>query len=335
MRRYVIPLLSIGIFVGLAVLFTLIDELLIHFVIEKNQGVADAVFFDAATKLAFLVHAVFGIIGGVLIARFYQAQQDKKLALKAALAEIKRINDELELTVAERTKDLRQANQELEAFVYTVSHDLKSPLRAIDSYSKFILEDHAARMPEDANHMLGNIRLVCRDMFSLINKLIEYSTAASRKIKAEPVDLNSLFEAVFKELKIAHPGQNIELEFTYNKQPIVDADVVLLRQVIYNILSNCFKFTRNKILGIIQISCEQKAGEQLFAVKDNGAGFDMRFVNKLYGVFQRLHDADEFEGSGIGLATVKKIIEMHGGQTWIEGAEGQGATVYFTLPITK
>ncbi|MBH1942263.1 hypothetical protein I5677_15285 [Mobilitalea sibirica] len=250
---------------------------------------------------------------------------------KKAIEEIGKLNAELEQRVAMRTRDLQHAMQELEAFAYTVSHDLKSPLRAVDSYSKIILEDYQDELKEEVIRMLFHVRNICSEMIDMINKLLQYSTTSKKELHLEPVDCNELFATSYHQLKCSVPERRIEFKVETGL-PTVLADRTMLKQVLNNILSNSFKFTKNRDIAYINVGANITENEYVFYVKDNGVGFDRNYSEKLFGLFQRLHTSDEFEGSGIGLITIKKIIEKHGGRTWIEGELDKGATVYFTLP---
>ena len=252
---------------------------------------------------------------------------------KQAIKEITILKDELEQRVIDRTEELQNAVNELEAFTYTVSHDLKSPLRAVDGYTKILREDFESKLGEEGSEIIGNIRIICADMIDMISKLLKYSTTSKADIVKEEIYIEEMFESIYKELISANLDRDITMTIETGL-PHVIADKIMIRQAIYNILSNAVKFTQNREKAFIIIGCAITGDEYIFYVKDNGAGFDMDSSGKLFGIFQRLHTNDEFEGSGIGLVTVKKIIQRHGGRVWIEGKIDIGATVYFTLPFS-
>ncbi|MBL4934763.1 PAS domain S-box protein [Clostridium sp. YIM B02515] len=251
---------------------------------------------------------------------------------KEAEQQLIKINQELEHLVEERTAKLRSTLTELEAFTYTVSHDLKSPLRAIDGYSRIILEDYEITLEKEVVDMITNITKVSCDMISLIDRVLQYSTTSKTSVQKERVDIEEMFINVFNELKTTYAERSIEFGIE-TAIPIVTADQILIRQVVYNILSNAIKFTKNKEVSIVSVSCMQNYKEYIFRIEDNGAGFDMKYSKKLFTMFQRLHNKEEYEGSGIGLATVYKIIQKHGGRTWMESELNKGTKIYFTLPM--
>ncbi|MDP4091136.1 MAG: ATP-binding protein, partial [Bacillota bacterium] len=253
---------------------------------------------------------------------------------KQAIKEVQKLNEELEKRVVERTSELQSAVQELEAFTYTVSHDLKSPLRAIDGYSRIVMEDFGNEMDEEAVQMISNIMDICKDMIEMINKLLRYATTSRTVLAKEEFDLGEMLCDTFNELKSSCMGRKIDL-IIENALPKVEADRILMKQLLTNLLSNAVKFTKNRAGAIIRVGCVKKEDEYMIYIKDNGAGFDMEYSSKLFGLFQRLHSSEEFEGSGIGLVTVRKIIQKHGGRVWMEGRLDEGAAVYFTLPYTK
>ena len=257
-----------------------------------------------------------------------------KRALDEKTQQIMKMNEDLEEKVKERTLQLSDAMKELEAFSFTVSHDLKSPLRSIDYCAKFILEDYADGLNEEVKKMLTDIRSTCDNMFSLINKLLLYSMTSKALPELSLVDTDQLFRLTYAELMTS--VENREIEFIIKGAlPTLKADPILLKQVVNNILSNSIKFTRQKEKAIITVECEEVRNEYRFYVRDNGVGFDMKYASKLFGIFQRMHTQNEYEGSGIGFATVKKIIEKHGGQVNISSIENEGTVVSFTLPIRE
>lgn len=250
------------------------------------------------------------------------------LSLKIAKYELSEKNKALE----EKTLDLQAAVNELEAFSYTASHDLKSPLRAIEAYTKIILDDEKGKLHSNAKEMIYNVRDICNSMISMIDNLLKYSKVTKSEISKESIDISEIFILTFEQYKAIYPERSIKFEFETGI-PLVLADSILIKQVVENIISNSVKFTKNKEKAIIIVGCKMGIDEYIFYVKDNGVGINMEFSRKLFTIFQRLHSQDEFEGNGIGLATVHKIIKKHGGRTWIEGKVGEGTTTYFTLPV--
>jgi len=251
---------------------------------------------------------------------------------KKALKEVRKLNAELEKRVADRTAKLREAVAELESFAYTVSHDMKSPMRAVDGYVQILLEDFGDKLDSDAVQMLNNIRTISRESIDMINMILQYSKTSAAVLNKEPVDMEALVTEVFSELKLAYPDRNIRLAIE-TSLPRVCVDRILFRQLLQNVISNSMKFTAAREKAFIAVGCTITQDNYVFYIRDNGIGFDMKYSGKLFGLFQRLHTSDEFEGSGIGLVTVKKIIEKHDGKVWIEGKVDEGATVYFTLPL--
>lgn len=255
-----------------------------------------------------------------------------KKALDEKTVQIMKMNEVLEATVEERTMQLSEAIKELETFSFTVSHDLKSPLRSIDYYAKFILEDYSQELNKEVKHMITSIRNTCKDMFDLINKLLLYSITVKALPELSSVDLDKVFKETFAKIMTSIEDRDIELIID-GQLPVVEGDSILLKQAVNNILSNSIKFTRKIKKALIQVYCVESDNEYHFSVRDNGVGFNMKYANKLFGIFQRMHTQSEYEGSGIGLATIKKIIEKHGGKVSIDSEIDKGTTVYFTLPI--
>jgi PAS domain S-box-containing protein len=243
--------------------------------------------------------------------------------------EVRRLNADLERSVAKRTAELQAANKELEAFSYSISHDLRAPLRAVNGFAEIILEDFGSHLPEEGRRYLERIRNGGRQMGELIDELLAFSRLSRQPVNRETVDVQRLVRAVLEELEPQHAGRAVE--FHIEELPGCEGDPLLLRQVWTNLLSNAVKYTRGRKPAVIQIGCRRENGEKAYFVRDNGTGFDMRYVGKLFGVFQRLHRADEFEGTGVGLAIVQRIVHRHGGRVWADAKLNSGATFYFTL----
>ncbi|MBI3853287.1 MAG: hypothetical protein HY298_23805 [Verrucomicrobia bacterium] len=243
---------------------------------------------------------------------------------------VHQLNAELEQRVAQRTAELLVANQELEAFAYSVSHDLRAPLRSVDGFSQALLEDCGAGLGEVGRQHVQRVQTASRRMGQLIDDLLNLSRVTRAELRREQVDLAVLAQAVAGELAQGAPGRRVEL-VSAARLP-VHGDPRLLRVVLENLLGNAWKFTRNKTDARVELGTKEQEGQKVYFVRDNGAGFEMAYVNKLFGAFQRLHPMAEYEGTGIGLATVQRIIHRHGGRVWAEGSVDQGASFYFTLP---
>ena len=243
---------------------------------------------------------------------------------------LRNLNTELEQRVQERTQKLKEANKELEAFSYSVSHDLRAPLRAIDGFSRILLEDNADRLDEDGKRVLGVIRSNTQNMGRLIDDLLAFSRLSRKQIEPCLVNMSELAKDVFEQLKPAFVDQNIR--FNLSTLPDSHGDPGLIRQVFVNLLSNAAKYSRPKAQSVIDVDGHAENGNYIYSVKDNGVGFDMAYANKLFGVFQRLHTVDQFEGTGVGLAIVQRIVHHHGGRVWADARINEGATFYFSLP---
>lgn len=257
----------------------------------------------------------------------------EKKRREQADVEIMRLNVELEHRVLERTRQLEMANKELEAFSYSVSHDLRAPLRSIDGFSQMLLNTYHDRLDATGSDYLHRVRRATQRIGHLIDDLLHLSQVTRSPLRRVPVDLSEIAEQVADELLKVVPERQVHLIL----QPglSVLADPGLLRIAMDNLLGNAFKYTGKKAYAEIEFGKCEIDQDDVFFVRDNGDGFDMNYVHKLFGTFQRLHGADDFEGTGIGLATVQRIIHRHNGRVWAEGKEGLGATFYFTLPQRK
>jgi signal transduction histidine kinase len=262
-------------------------------------------------------------------ARLYEAAQEELRMRARAESELRQLNAELEDRVRQRTAQLEATNRELESFSYSVSHDLRSPLRSIDGFSQALLEDYEATLDERGREYLGRVRRAAQTMGRLIDDLLQLARITRKEMQCDPVNLSSLAEQVVSELQTGDPERQVDVEIAPGLCAVGDPG--LLRAALANLLGNAWKFTAKTSHPHIEFGAFQQNGDRGFYVRDNGAGFDMAYAGKLFGAFQRLHQASDFEGTGIGLATVQRVINRHGGRIWAEGAVGQGAVFYFTL----
>jgi signal transduction histidine kinase len=299
---------------------------------------------DAQGALVYIIHRVEDVTEFVrlkqlgneretLTGQLRTRAEQMEVEVYLRLQEVAQANQQLHEANAELSRlasELERSNKELESFSYSVSHDLRAPLRAIDGFSEAVLEDYASLLPAEGQRLLATIRQNTKRMGSLIDDLLSFSRLGRKELEMAPVDLAALAEAVVRDLRKADPERRVEV--TVAALPSVRGDFSLLRQVLTNLIGNAFKFTRRRPEARVEIGSRSEGGETTFYVRDNGTGFDMRYAGKLFGVFQRLHRDDEFEGTGVGLALVQRIIHRHGGRVWAEGHVDEGATFSFSLP---
>lgn len=286
-------------------------------------------------RIVLLLLILFITAAGVSLAfiwsnqqlRFYRRQYEMD---REREEELKKLNEELEQRVKERTAQLEAANKELESFSYSVSHDLKGPLRAIEGFSRMLVAKHSAKLDTEGIRLLNVVCSNTKRMDHLINDLLAFSRLGQQQIRNSIIDLSVLAKQIFQQFLDQAPERDLHLNV--NDLPPVLGDPNLIRQVMVNLLANAVKYTNTEKTAVIEVGGHTEGSEAVYYVKDNGIGFDERYAHEIFDVFKRLHSADEYEGTGIGLAIVKRIIERHGGRVWAEGKVDQGATFYFTLP---
>jgi signal transduction histidine kinase len=266
---------------------------------------------------------------GIDNARLYSEAQNALREVQSKTAEIQRLNAELEQRVQERTAQLQMMVKELEAFTYSISDDMRGPLRAIDGFSRVLMEEYPDKMDAEGNRLLNIIRSNARSMSELIDGLLAFSHLGRQPLDQADVNMEELAKSVFDEVQSANSERRVVLEL--QALPPAFGDRTMIRHVLYNLISNAFKFTRPKENAAIEIGFVTGGNQNTYYVRDNGVGFDMQYSAKLFGVFQRLHNVDEFEGSGVGLALVQRMVLRNGGRVWAEGKVGEGATFYFSL----
>lgn len=269
--------------------------------------------------------------------RLLQEANDKIMALRQELAEtnegVVALNLELEQRIEEKQRAeeaLQEANRELESFSYSVSHDLKAPLRAITGFSRILLDTRGNDLDSDGQRLLGLIDANAREMIQLINDILSFSRLGSKALQPVRFNTRELVQSIIDTMEINRPLDTITV--TLSDLPTIIADRSLMRQVFVNLIINAVKYTSRIPHAVISIGAEEHGRDIVFYVKDNGAGFDMKYVDRLFGVFQRLHSTRDFSGTGIGLANVKRIISRHGGRVWAHGQINQGAAFYVSLP---
>ncbi len=306
----------------------------------REIGVDEGAFMEAYRKVPVMsaeqfhdvAHALYTLAKHLSISAHQNVQQAGLITeLRQAEARNRNLAEGLEQRVLERTAQLESANRELEAFSYSVTHDLRAPLRSIDGFSRVLLEDHLDQLDADGQHQLDRIRANTERMGRLIDDLLDLSGVGRKELKLETVDLTGISGKVLRDLAEADPGRKVEGVI----QPAlrVKADPGLVELVLENLLRNAWKFTTRKPDPRIEVGAKDlPGGEIVFFIQDNGAGFDMAHAGKLFNAFQRLHSANDYEGTGIGLAIVQRAIHRHGGRIWAEAEPGRGAAFFFTFP---
>jgi PAS domain S-box-containing protein len=250
-------------------------------------------------------------------------------ARRKAEEEVRKLYAELEERVILRTAELESANKELEAFSYSVSHDLRTPLRTLDGFSVAVLEDYGSLLPAEGRRYLQTIREGAQKMGALIDALLTFSRLNRQQLNKVPINTGLMVRGALDDLGSPWPDRKVEVSM--GELPVSSGDPMLVRQVWLNLLSNALKYSRKRDRALLEVGCVKTGGVDTFFVRDNGTGFDMRYVGKLFGVFQRFHRVEDFEGTGVGLAIVQRIVLRHGGRVWAEAAVDRGSTFYFTL----
>jgi light-regulated signal transduction histidine kinase (bacteriophytochrome) len=279
--------------------------------------------------LDLLIGAAHQVAIAIENARLYEAAQRELAERKRAEDDVRELNAELERRVLQRTVELEASNREMESFTYTVSHDLRAPVRGLHGFSQILLNDFSAELPDQAKGYLKRIEDNAKLMGELIDDLLAFSHLGRQQVVKTSVNAADIARHAF--IEVTEREDQARIQFTLNELPEIRADAALLKQVFVNLFSNAVKFSKQRELAVIEVGSQRSDVGTAIYVRDNGAGFDMQHSAKLFGVFQRLHTYDQFEGTGVGLAIVRRIVERHGGTIWAEAEIDKGATFYFTM----
>lgn len=320
MRRYVyMMLIALAVVSVVSLLVALWLQQAVTRPITLLADIADRIAYQKDYSLRALK------LGNDEIGRMVDAFNQMLTVVEQREKELQQGKADLELMVNERTAELRAANRELEAFSYSVSHDLRSPLRAIDGFSQALLEEYEAQLDDVGRGYLERVRAASQRMGVLIDNLLRLSRVTRQELQPEQTDISAMAQEILRELQEADPSRQVECIV----QPgmVAYCDAKLIRIALNNLLENAWKYSSRQPHAVIKVGCQGG----IYFVQDNGVGFDMRYADKLFGAFQRLHSKDEFEGTGVGLATVARVIHRHGGEIWAESDLGAGATFFFTL----
>ncbi|GEM_PF-6708280 len=280
-----------------------------------------------AERILFYSHGGLWLLGLFTIGVFYRRALWRQQEREKVEQEVLRLNDSLELRVQERTADLERANKELESFSYSVSHDLRAPLRALNGYAQIVRSEECGNMSPEGREMLERIAINAERMGQLIDDILQFSRVGRSDMNWADVDMDALARTVAEELR----GDYAATQISIADLPVTSGDAAMLRQVWANLIGNALKFSAKRERPEIEIGAEMQDGETVFFIRDNGAGFDMAYAGRLFGVFQRMHAASDYPGTGAGLAIVKRIVERHGGRIWAEAAVDRGSIFRFTL----
>jgi two-component system sensor histidine kinase/response regulator len=302
---------------------------LLHAALQEDDNLAGIIMTGEGT-IATAVEAMKAGALDYILKPFKLSVILPVLSRALAIRRLRMENAALEQRVRERTAELVAANNDLEAFSFSVSHDLRAPLRAINGFSQILKDDYSAQMPADAQHLLAMVTENARRMDKLIDDLLRFSRLGRQPLSKQPVNISALVHEVLDELHKEQTDRQVEVRVV--DLPDAIGDPALLKQVFVNLLSNAFKFTLKEEQPVVEVGCRRQEKEQVYFVKDNGAGFNPQDAERLFGVFQRLHSDREFEGTGVGLSLAQRIIRRHGGSIWAESEVDKGATFYFTLP---